>query len=234
MFQAEADGLDFLRIPEGPKIPRILGLVQTELDPSFLLLEAVKVGRPTAQSEVRMGEALATLHTQTSETRFGYPESNFIGTLEQKNDWMDCWAEFFVEQRLWPQMGKAQRALGRSLCRQLDTVLERARDELKTDEAPCRVHGDLWSGNRLTDEAGEPWLIDPATVHGHRELDLAMMKLFGGFEPACFDAYTQLAPLPPGSERRSQYYQLYYMLVHVNLHGPSWAGQVAQLAWDLS
>ena len=118
--------------------------------------------------------------------------------------------------------------------RTLDRVIERAPEELVNDESPCRVHGDLWSGNRLIDDQGRPCLIDPAAFHGNRELDLAMMKLFGGFTEPCMDAYQQTLPLVPGASRRMEFYQLYFLLVHVNLHGPSWAGQVAQVAWGLS
>jgi fructosamine-3-kinase len=181
-----------------------------------------------------MGEALAALHTAPCGDRFGYSKTNFIGTLEQDNAWMGDWGTFFVERRLRPQVQLAQRILGRSLLKTLDVVMGQAPGELETGEAPCRVHGDLWSGNRIIDEEGEPWVIDPAAFCGNRELDLAMMRLFGGFGEECFSAYEELAPLPPGAVRRTEFYKLYFLLVHVNLHGPSWAGQVAQVAWELT
>jgi fructosamine-3-kinase len=234
MFQVEADGLDFLRTPGGPQIPRVLALRDATSGPGFLVLERVRSAPSSPASETRMGEALATLHRGSTSELFGYPESNYIGTLAQENDWQEDWATFFVERRLWPQVQQAHRILGRSLLRTLDSVLEKAREELRTEEPPCRVHGDLWAGNRIIDDQGEPWLIDPAVVHGNREMDLAMMQLFGGFGPECFAAYNHLAPLEPESDRRAEYYQLFFLLVHVNLHGASWAGQVAQVAWGLS
>ena len=234
MFRSESDGLDFLRVPDGPRVPQVLAVNDGVGEPCFILLEAIQSTRPDRDGDRRAGEALAVLHCAPSEVQFGYPITNHIGTLEQDNTWSSDWAEFFIERRLAPQIAHAHRCLGRSLRNTLGTVLERARTELRIDEAPCRIHGDLWAGNRLTDENGDIWLIDPAVVHGHREVDLAMMKLFGGFGSACFEAYTSVAPLEPGATQRIGFYQLYFLLVHVNLHGPSWAGQVAQVAWDLS
>ena len=234
MFQAEAQGLDLLRVPNGPRIPNIVGFRDAPDDVSFLLLEVLEQGVTDASAQIRTGESLAALHGAPNQTQFGLRTTNFIGTIEQENGWMEQWPKFFVERRLWPQIQRAQYSLGRSLMRTLDRVVERAMDELKTDEPACRVHGDLWSGNRLIDAQGRPCLIDPAAFYGNREVDLAMMQLFGGFEAGCIDAYQQLLPLAPGASRRRDFYQLYYLLVHVNLHGASWAGQVAQVAWRIS
>ena len=116
-------------------------------------------------------------------------------------------------------------------------ALAMARDLIETmaehcgpAEPPARLHGDLWAGNRIADERGQPCLIDPAAYGGHREIDLAMMKLFGGFGPRVFDAYGEAAPLAPGTEERAALYQLYPLLVHVNLFGGGYVGQVASAA----
>ena len=93
-------------------------------------------------------------------------------------------------------------------------------------EPPARLHGDLWGGNLLTDEHGAPVLIDPAVYGGHREVDLAMMQLFGGFSARVFDAYHEAHPLAPGWRERAPLYQLYPLLVHVNLFGGSYLGGV--------
>ena len=234
LFRAEAQGLDLLRVPNGPRIPKLIGFRDAPGDVSFLLLEVIDQGTMDTASQIRIGESLAALHGAPTPHQFGLDNNNFIGTLEQENGWLAEWPQFFVERRLWPQIQRAQHTLGRSLMRTLNRVLERAIDELKTDEKACKVHGDLWSGNCLIDDEGRPCLIDPAAFYGNREIDLAMMQLFGGFEADCMDAYAQNLPLEPGAERRRDFYQLYFLLVHVNLHGPSWAGQVAQVAWGIS
>ena len=95
-------------------------------------------------------------------------------------------------------------------------------------EPPARLHGDLWAGNRLVDRSGSSWLVDPAAHGGHREFDLAMMRLFGGFGPRVFEAYAEAWPLAPGWEDRIPLYQLYPLLVHVNLFGGSYLGSVRQ------
>ena len=93
-------------------------------------------------------------------------------------------------------------------------------------EPPARLHGDLWGGNLHVTEAGAPCLVDPAVYAGHREMDLAMMKLFGGFGPRVFAAYHEAAPLAPGHAERTALYQLYPLLVHVNLFGEGYVGSV--------
>ena len=94
------------------------------------------------------------------------------------------------------------------------------------EEPPARLHGDLWGGNLLCDDAGAPCLIDPAVYGGHREIDLAMMRLFGGFGGRVFDAYDEAFPLPDGHEERVPLYQLYPLMVHVNLFGGGYGASV--------
>ncbi len=113
---------------------------------------------------------------------------------------------------------------------ELDRLGDRLMDRLDawidlSDEPACLLHGDLWGGNYLSDENGDPVLIDPAVYYGHREADLAMTRIFGGFEPAFYRAYEDEWPLPPGSEDRLPLYELYHLLNHLNLFGRSYRGR---------
>ena len=107
-----------------------------------------------------------------------------------------------------------------------DLLLQNLSHYMPDREAPARIHGDLWSGNHLFDRQGQPWLIDPAACGGHREMDIAMMHLFGGYSSSCFAAYQEIWPLQPEWKERLALWQLYYLLAHVNLHGVSWMSSV--------
>ncbi|MEQ1786557.1 MAG: fructosamine kinase family protein, partial [Acidimicrobiales bacterium] len=88
----------------------------------------------------------------------------------------------------------------------------------------ARLHGDLWAGNRLVDRRGDSWLIDPAAHGGHREFDLSMMRLFGGFGDACFDAYTEVHPLTSGWQDRVALHQIAPLVVHAIKFGGGYVG----------
>ncbi len=221
LFAAEADGLDWLRVPEGPAVPEVLAAGRT-----FLMLPWIPPGRANRASEERLGRELAALH-RTSPGRFGMDRDTFIGFLPQDNRALPTWAAFYRERRLVPQIERAAPRLDSGLLRRLEGLLPQLEQRVGPEEPPCRLHGDLWSGNLHVDAEGLPWLIDPAAGPGHREIDLAMMQLFGGFSARTFGAYEEAWPTAPGLEERIPLYQLYFLLVHVNLHGPSWGSSVA-------
>ena len=143
---------------------------------------------------------------------------------------MPDWAAFYRQRRLEPLVeraasrGLADRAF-RSAFERLFAVLA---DLVGPAEPPALLHGDLWGGNLHVADSGEPCLIDPAVYGGHREIDLVTLRLFGGFSPRCFAAYDDAYPLAPGAEGRVPLYQLYPLLVHVNLFGGSYVGSVKQ------
>src|SRR5690606_6795024 len=140
------------------------------------------------------------------------------------------WTEFFRERRLLPQVeraienGRAPAALAQGF----DRLFDRLPELVGPAEPPARLHGDLWGGNLHVDERGLPCLIDPAVYGGHREMDLAMMRLFGGFSERVFAAYDEAYPLSPGAKDRVTLYQLYPLLVHVNHFGGSYLASVQQ------
>ncbi len=227
LFEAEARGLAWLFDAEALRVPRVLA-VGAEDGARFLVLEWLEPGRRAKDFDERLGRGLAQLHRSGAPT-FGLDHDNFIGPLPQANGPLPAWATFYRERRLGAQLGLAQTRglIDAPLLRGFERLFERIEQLVGPPEPPARLHGDLWAGNLHADERGEPALIDPAAYGGHREVDLAMMRLFGGYGERVFDAYEEAYPLAAGHEERVALYQLYPLLVHVNLFGAGYLGQVS-------
>ncbi|MEX0936048.1 MAG: fructosamine kinase family protein [Gemmatimonadota bacterium] len=231
-FTLEAEGLRALaEIEGGPRIPTVLAAEDGDADScGWLLLEFIEEGRPTARTAAQLGEALASMHGSRADPLPGWHRDGFIGSLPQRNGASGAsWPRFWVEARLEPQWKRARRHFDPETAHAWSRLLPRIEAALQgwEEDGVSLLHGDLWSGNVLTDQSGEPVLIDPAAYRGHREVDLAMMELFGGFRERTFARYREIAPLRPGyPERRRDIYQLYPLLVHVNLFGASYIGSV--------
>jgi fructosamine-3-kinase len=228
MLQAEADGLDLLRAGTVSFVPATLAAGETE-NFQFLILEWIAPsGRGRDFSRV-LAEKLATLHRNTSET-FGLPWSNYIGSLEQSNAPKESWAEFFAAERLMPQVS---RAIDVGLLQKKHEIqfqsLYKKLPDLFPMEAPALLHGDLWNGNVIVNDEGLPYLIDPSVYYGSREVDLAMTRLFGGFDREFYEFYDECYPLYPGSQERIDLYNLYPLLVHVNLFGSAYVPDVIRV-----
>lgn len=227
MFDAEAAGLEFLREARALRVPEVLSVAPAGESAPFLLLEFIRPGRPRPEFDVTLGRGLAALH-RFGAPSFGFRAANFIGRLVQDNREHTSWAEFYREQRLEPQL-RAAEAAGRAplaLRRKFERLFAKLPELVGEAESPARLHGDLWSGNVHVDEHGAPCLIDPAVYGGHREMDLAMMRLFGGFDERVFSAYAEAYPLAAGHAERVHLYQLYPLLVHVNLFGGGYLSSV--------
>ncbi|MGE0325031.1 MAG: fructosamine kinase family protein [Polyangiaceae bacterium] len=235
MFQAEAQGLAWLREARALRVPEVLAFSAPGDAEQFLVLEYLEPGRRTSNYDETLGLGLAALHRSLpADTAFGLDHDNYIGRLPQGNRAREAsardWATFYVEQRLEPQLKLAQNSgLASSKLRHgFSKLLPKVADLVGDPEPPARLHGDLWGGNLHTTPDGEPALIDPASYAGHREMDLAMMRLFGGFGASVFAAYEEAFPLAPGSRERLPLYQLYPLMVHVNLFGGGYVGSVEQ------
>ena len=219
MVGAERSGAD----------PRVEG-VSDHSDAPFIALEWIEAGKERADADARFGRDLAELH-RTSPSHYGLDHDNFIGILPQDNRPCDAWHEFLVLRRLEPQLkmavdsGRSSMTL-RSRMRRLFSVIE---DRIGDPQPPAHLHGDLWAGNRLLGSDGYYCLIDPAVYGGCREMDLAMMRLFGGFSERVFSAYDEVYPFPEGLQERIPLYQLYPVLVHVNLFGGHYVDQAENL-----
>jgi fructosamine-3-kinase len=227
MFAAEARGLGWLAEAGALRVPRVVAVSAPEAPSQFLVLELVGSGRPARDFDERLGQGLAALH-RFGAPGFGLDHDNFIGRLPQSNAAAPTWVAFYRERRLEAQL---RRAVDGGLAsdrmrRGFDRLFAALDDLVGPAEPPARLHGDLWGGNLLCDQAGYPCLIDPAVYGGHREMDLAMMRLFGGFGAGVFAAYDEAWPLADGAAERVTLYQLYPLMVHVNLFGGSYVGSV--------
>ena len=228
MFEKEAKGLVLLAETNAIAVPAVVGFGVDGKD-AFLILNVIKSAAKSANFWKQFGEALAALHRNTNQN-FGLDHDNYIGSLPQRNRQHDNWPEFFRDERLEPMVAMAfnNGCIDRSMIRQFEKFYSRL-DDLFPDEPPALIHGDLWAGNFMVGERGEPVVIDPAVYYGHREMDLGMSQLFGGFEQSFYDAYNRVFPLEPGWQERLELYNLYPLMVHVNLFGGGYAGSVKNI-----
>jgi fructosamine-3-kinase len=231
MFEAEARGLRWLADANAIRTPRVIAV--SDARPAYLALELMTPAKRRAAFDETLGRSLAALHAYGAPS-FGLDHDNFIGRLAQSNAVSDDWASFYWSSRLEPQLKLAtDRGLIDSATRSAFDALERVLpDRVGAAEPPSRLHGDLWGGNLHVDDEGQPALIDPAVYGGHREMDLAMMRLFGGFAERVFASYAEARPLAPGAAERIALYQLYPLLVHVNLFGGTYVGSVKRALLD--
>lgn len=221
IFAKESEGLQKLRNATYLKVPQTFGYGRVA-DYNYLLSEFIPTSRQQSDYWEDLGLGLAQLHLNHSK-QFGLDSDNFIASLHQKNDQNDSWPDFFIRQRLEPMLGKAyfDRLLPLDFLKKFQTIYSKM-DSIFPKEKPSLLHGDLWSGNVICDQEGKPCLIDPAVYFGHREMDLAFSKLFGGFDSRFYDAYESIIPLEPDFESRIGLYNLYPLLVHLNLFGVSY------------
>lgn len=231
-FEPEAEGLRALReagsnltIPEP-----IAARGAQDGRPGFLVMQWIESGKRSSSFWEEFGRGLAALHRYAAD-RYGFPCDNFIGRLPQKNDWSQDWSEFFVTNRLEPQVRMA-RERGRwstSWDGHYRRLAAKMSDLVPAKPTASSLHGDLWGGNFLVDKEGRAALVDPAAYYGHREADLGMTRLFGGFDERFYSAYQEAWPLEPGYQERLEIYNLYHLINHLNHFGSGYAGGVARI-----
>lgn len=225
MFACEAAGLDAIRATKTIAVPEVI--YQADVgDDSFLLLEWIETRRATDKASAELGRQLASMHCHTNDF-FGFETDNYMGSLKQSNRKHANWKSFFIEERLMPMVKIAfnKHLLNSNDLKDFDTLYKKL-GELFDEEKPSLIHGDLWGGNYLIREDEKPFLIDPAVSYGHREFDLAMTTLFGGFSRSFYEAYHAEFPLDKGWQERIDLWNLYPLLVHLILFGQGYLGQV--------
>lgn len=222
-FTREAEGLAWLAEPGALAVARVLAVADEPPSPRFLALEWIDRGSPRATTDEQLGRGLAALHA-AGATSFGGDHDIVLGPLTLPNAAAAGWPEFYATRRLAPlaRLAADRGALPAGALELLDRLVGRLDDLCGPDEPPARLHGDLWSGNVLTDGDGRPWLIDPAAYGGHREVDLAMLSLFGSPGAGLHAAYREATPLADGYEDRVALWQVMPLLAHAALFGGGW------------
>lgn len=227
-FRAEAAGLSELARCEALTVPNVIAYAdQPESNPAWILLEHLTPGEKTEAKEEELGRMLAALH-QVKSDAFGFSADNFIGLTPQQNQRISSWPDFFFSQRILPQVQIGSEAGWFDL--RFDKLLQEKEATIRIMLAEARgtpslLHGDLWSGNVFFTEESVA-LIDPAVYYGHREADLAMTELFGGFSKRFYDAYNEALPLDSGYAARKNLYNLYHLMNHANLFSGDYVGRV--------
>eukprot|EP00741_Cyanophora_paradoxa_P006339 tig00000980_g6145.t1 len=244
MFDAEAVGLKAMYMTKTVRVPEPICVGSLGSGGSFFVMYLESGSGGGSALQKTLGRQLAEMHLAPpvslegygAPKAFGFFLDNTIGATPQSNRWHDDWVSFWAEERLKKQLELAEGRFGdgalREKGRALLDLLPALFDGLEV--RPALLHGDLWSGNYGVGPAGEPVIFDPATYYGHSEAELSIMKMFGGFSPAFFDAYHAVIPKAPGFEKRMQLYQLYHYLNHLNLFGRGYYGSCVSLLSSLT
>jgi fructosamine-3-kinase len=232
-YALEAAGLRWLAQPGALRVPRVLDIAE-----DYLALEWIEPGELSETGAEELGRGLAAIHGAGAPS-FGDPGfaqrlgvQARLGSLRLPNEPSDDWCVFYAERRLLPlaRIARERGALSDVGVSDVERVCERLGQLAGPAEPPARLHGDLWSGNVHADRDGRPWLIDPSAYGGHREVDLAMLRLFGAPSERVFAAYEELAPLADGWRERVELWQLMPLLVHAILFGGSYREAAERVA----
>ncbi|MDN5212487.1 fructosamine kinase family protein [Fulvivirgaceae bacterium BMA12] len=228
MFLAEYKGLSLLRKHSQFVIPAVLGC-EVDADNSYLILEFIEHTPQVGNYWEIMGRQLAEQHHNHADL-FGLSHHNYIGSLFQDNSKKEHWNDFFIENRLEAQLQLAisNKLVDKKFVTEFRKIYSRCKD-LFPAVKPSLLHGDLWSGNIITGLDGMPCLIDPAVYYGHPEMEIAFTRLFGGFDAAFYASYQENYPMEAGFDQRMDLYNLYPLLVHLNLFGASYLSGIKRI-----
>jgi fructosamine-3-kinase len=231
-YEREAAGLRWIAQPGALQVPDVL-----DIGADYLALQWIEHGRLDGAGAEELGRGLARLHAAGAPVfgdagLGGVGGPSVVGSLSLPNDPAPDWPSFYAERRLIPALAAARErgGISGSCVRTVEEVCEQIAELCGPAEPPARLHGDLWSGNVLAGADGRPWLIDPTVYGGHREIDLAMLRLFGAPSPRIFDAYEEVSPLADGWQARVALYQLLPLLVHAALFGGSYGAAAERAA----
>lgn len=228
MFSSEYKGLELMASAKTIRIPTPIHAYEGE-EYSCIMMEYIEQKNYAPNFWKHLAEDLAALHTHSSPS-FGLDFHNYMGSLSQSNTQHSGFVDFFIAERLEPQIRLAHNSgyLNTKHLKQSEHLYQEL-ESIFPNEKPALVHGDLWSGNFMSDEEGNPVIMDPATYYGHREVDIAMTTMFGGFDAEFYQYYQQYLPMEKGWEQRLPFYNLYPILIHINLFGNSYVGSFERI-----
>lgn len=229
LFEAESQNLDLIGHTATISVPRVIGVGAME-EKEYLMMECIPSGEKVANYWVDFGEKLARLHKNTSQKGHGLDYTNYLGASTQINSWENDGVVFFTENRLRKQLAQAvyDRKIDSELEEKFESLFEKL-PSLLPNEASALIHGDLWSGNAMTNPDGLITLVDPACYYGLREAEIAFTTMFGGFEEPFYEVYNANFPIQKGFHERIPLYNLYPLLVHVNLFGEGYLPAVKKI-----
>lgn len=231
MFAKEAAGLQEMSQANSLLVIPNVVFYSTNSDfVGILLMEFLQRSQYSQGFDEQLGRGLAQLHRKTDDS-YGFYHSNYCGTTIQENTRTENWVEFYGQYRISKLVTqlKSKRKLSAEDLKIYEKLIDRLPALLPQYTVPSLIHGDLWSGNYMFSAKG-PALIDPACYYSDREMELGMMKLFGGFSPKVWNAYQEEWPLPDGWQERNLLYQLYHVLNHYLLFGGSYGWQAVDIA----
>ncbi len=229
-FKAEADGLELIRQTDTISVPAVHYYDEPEKGaPGILIMDWIN-GEKQANTPEMLGTRLAQMH-QYEASAYGLNQSTFVGTIPQENEWCDTWTEYYRNYRLRPQMELAvqKNRLDPNRHQRLDQLITLLERWIPEKPSASLLHGDLWGGNWMAGSGGEPFLIDPSIVYGDPAFELAFTELFGGFPDPFYKAYQETSPLPDNYDETQPLYQLFYLLVHLNLFGETYGPSVDRI-----
>ncbi|RLL42679.1 fructosamine kinase [Oceanobacillus piezotolerans] len=229
-FDFEAEGLSIIRNTGTIDVPIVYGVLkdgQTQIP--MLWMEWVN-GNEKENTETVLGEKLAALHLKEGPG-YGYEGRGYIGKLPHENYLSSSWLAYFRKIRLEEQikLGRTRGTMSGERYIKLMSLLELLDKWIPDKPLSSTLHGDLWGGNWITGEDGKPYLIDPSILYGDHEFEIAFTELFGGFSESFYDTYRSVFPLSPEYEDRKELYQLYYLLVHLNMFGEAYGNAVDRI-----
>lgn len=229
MFMAEEKGLQAIEETQSIAVPEVHHVDMYD-NIAFLLMDYIESKPANAIDYKALGTQLAKLHLNYKD-KFGFTSNNFIGSLPQSNTQHAHWTSFYWHERIAPQLKLANQ---NQLLKTTEMISEQNaitvfEELLGKDVKPSLLHGDLWAGNYLIATDGTPYLIDPAVYWGHNMVDIAMSRLFRGFSSEFYTAYHSIIPKTINYNAQIDLYQLYFLLVHLNLFGKSYYGSVSAI-----
>lgn len=232
IFIREAESLKELKKAAGDflVIPEVFAAKHVDESPGFLVLDYLESIHSSNTDDEKLGRGLAIIH-RYSNSLFGFYHNNYCGATLQNNSWKNNWPEFYRENRLQFLLNliEKERPLPVAEVDIYEKLLNRIESLIPKESTPVLIHGDLWSGNYMNSGKGTA-LIDPASYYANREMEFAIMTMFGGFSQRFYDAYNEVNFLPAGWKQRNNLYQLYHVLNHYYLFGGSYRDQALQIA----